>query len=204
MPKKQDRRVQRTHDLLRTAMLSLIQEKGFEAISVQEIVDRANVGRATFYTHFDCKEDLLASGFDGLRISLKELQRKARLREPKSDEQVLAFTREVFAHANEYRGVFRAMVGKRSGAVVQQLLQKILLDLVRDEVKAASSRPQVSSACSEALTQFIAGALLSVLVWWITTKKRLSIEDVNNVFRRLAVPALKAGIGPGLQHTSHF
>jgi AcrR family transcriptional regulator len=74
MTRKQDRRVQRTQQLLRTAMLSLIQEKGFETVSVQEIVDRANVGRATFYAHFDSKADLLASGFDGLRASLKELQ----------------------------------------------------------------------------------------------------------------------------------
>ena len=86
------------------------------------------------------------------------------MREPKSDEQVLAFSREIFAHANEYRNIFRAMVGKHSGAVVQQLLQKILLGLIRDEVKAISSRTEVSATCSEALTQFIAGALLSVLL----------------------------------------
>jgi AcrR family transcriptional regulator len=175
-------------------MLSLIQEKGFETISVQEIVDRANVGRATFYVHFNSKEDLLASGFDRLRTSLKELQKNSRVRERKTNEGLLAFSYEVFAHANEYRDVFRAMVGKQSGAVVQQSLRKILLELVRDEVKAISSRGDLNSESVEALTQFIAGGLLSILMWWITAKTRLPVEEANNLFRRLAIPALKAGI----------
>src|SRR5436190_13555719 len=72
-----DRRVQRTRQLLHAALMSLIQEKGFESLSVQDIIDRANVGRATFYAHFDSKEDLLASGIEGLRTSLRERQREA-------------------------------------------------------------------------------------------------------------------------------
>ena len=69
--RENDRRVQRTQQLLRAALLSLIEEKGFEALTVQEIIDRANVGRATFYAHFDRKEDLLVSELDGLRLALK-------------------------------------------------------------------------------------------------------------------------------------
>jgi AcrR family transcriptional regulator len=121
--------------------MALIQEKGFEALSVQDIIDRANVGRATFYAHFDSKEDLLASGIENLRESLKERQRQARPAGG-SDERLFAFSRELFTHADEHRTVFRAMVGKRSGAVVQQLLQKMLVDLVREEVKGPGPRRQ--------------------------------------------------------------
>jgi hypothetical protein len=63
--KTKDRRVQRTQQFLEAALLSLIKEKEFDAISVQEIIDRANVGRATFYAHYDNKEDLLESGSTG-------------------------------------------------------------------------------------------------------------------------------------------
>src|SRR5204863_2572885 len=100
-----DRRIQRTQELLKTALMSLIQEKGFEALSVQDIIDRANVGRATFYAHFDSKEDLLASGIENLRESLKERQRQARSAGG-SEERLFAFSRELFTHANEHRTVF--------------------------------------------------------------------------------------------------
>lgn len=194
MTKKKDRRVLRTHELLRTAMLSLIEEKGFEALSVQEIVDRANVGRATFYAHFDNKEDLLASGFDGLRASLKECQRKALAGKGRVEERVIAFSHEVFAHANGYRDVFQMMAGKQSGAVVQQLLHKILLDLIRDEVRAMASRGDGDSIPVEALARFMAGALVGVLMWWLNAKTRLTVEEMNRIFRRLAIPTLKASI----------
>jgi AcrR family transcriptional regulator len=190
--KKPDRRVQRTQLLLRDALHSLIQEKGFETLSVQDIIDRANVGRATFYAHFDNNEDLLVSGFDNLRASLKERQREALVRRSGLDERVLGFSYEMFAHANEHRDLFLVMAGKRSQAMVQQLLYSILLDLVRDDVKATVSRVHANSVPVEALAQFITGALFGVLIWWLNGKMRLSVEEVNTLFRQLAVPVLKA------------
>jgi AcrR family transcriptional regulator len=65
--KKADRRIQRTRRLLQDALVGLILEKGYEAITVQDILDRANVGRSTFYEHFYDKDDLLLSSFEFLR-----------------------------------------------------------------------------------------------------------------------------------------
>ena len=190
----EDRRVQRTQQLLRGALLSLIQEKGFEALSVQDIIDRANVGRATFYAHFDNKEDLLASGIDGLRASLKEHQRQALSQSTAADERLFAFSHELFVHANEHRNVFQALVGKRSGAVIQQLLHKMLVDLARDEVKAMAARNDTNSMPMEAVVQFVAGGLFGLLMWWGNGKMRMPVEEVNALFRRLAIPAVKAAL----------
>jgi AcrR family transcriptional regulator len=111
MARRQDRRVQRTQELIRSAFRSLLEEKGFEALTVQQIIDRANVGRATFYAHFDSKDELFANGFDELRSSLTARQRAARSSEDAVEERVFAFSHDMFTHANEYRGVFRAMAG---------------------------------------------------------------------------------------------
>jgi AcrR family transcriptional regulator len=194
--KKDDRRVHRTQQLLRTALVSLIEEKGFEALTVQDIIDRANVGRATFYAHFDNKEDLLVSGLDGLRAVLKGLQRQAHMRTPSSDERLFAFSHEMFAHIAEYRKVFRAMVGKRSGALVQQLLQKIVVDLVRDDLKAIVGRGDDRSAPAEAVVQFVTGGFFALAMLWAAGRLPLSVEEVNALFRRLAMPGVNATLRP--------
>ena len=192
MPRKKDRRVERTQQLIRGALLSLIKETGFESLTVQQIIDRANVGRATFYAHFDNKEDLLVSGFDDLRASLKARQREAWSRGRGIEDRVLGFSREVFEHSNDYRDVFRAMVGKRSGAAVERMLHKLVVDLVREDVKETVGRTGDNSVPPEALVQFIAGALFGLLMWWLDGKARVSPAEADAMFRRLAIPALKA------------
>jgi len=192
MAKKPDRRVQRTQQLLQTALISLIQEKGFEALSVQDIIDRANVGRATFYAHFDNKEDLLVSRLDGLRTSLQARQRLALLQASHTDDRMFAYSREMFVHVNEHRAVFRSMVGKRSGAVIQQLFHKMLVDLVREDIKALTPRTVSNATPIEAVVQLIAGGLFGLVLWWVDGRVQLSIEEVDALFRRIAIPAVKA------------
>jgi len=192
--KRLDRRVERTQQVLRAALLSLIQEKGFESLSVQDVIDRANVGRATFYAHFDNKDDLLASGIETLRATLRDRQRRVLPQTAGPHERLFTFSRELFAHANEHRTVFRAMVGKRSGAIVQQLLHKMLVDLVRDEVSVLRPRRGAEAVDAEAIAQFIGGGLLGLLMWWGNGKMRLPVDEVDALFRRLAIPAITAEV----------
>ena len=184
--------MQRTQQLLEAALLSLIKEKEFDLITVQQIIDRANVGRATFYAHYENKEDLIESGFDGLLTTLRERQREARSRDGNNSEPFLAFGCHLLAHADEHRNIFPAMVSKRGGAFIQHLLRNLLIKIVRDDVKALA--PQSAQAPEEAVVQFIAGGLFGLMMWWLGSKKRLSVEEVNGIFRQLAIPALKAAV----------
>ncbi len=186
-----DRRVERTRQLLEAALLSLIKEKEFEAISVQEIIDRANVGRATFYAHYDNKEDLLESGFDGLLTTLRERQREARSHEGTIEERLFAFSHHLLTHADEHRDIFPAMVSNRGGALIQHLLRNLLVKVVREDVREAA-KGTARPVPEEAIVQFIAGGLFGLMMWWLGGKKRLSVVEVEALFRKLAVPALKA------------
>jgi AcrR family transcriptional regulator len=199
MTKNEDRRVRRTQQLLRAALFALIQEKGFEKLSVQDIIDRANVGRATFYAHFDNKEDLLLCGFDALRDLLRERQRETLSSRTTVDEQAFGFSRDMLAHVNEHRHLFKAMAGKRSGAAVQNVLRKLIVDLVRDDLRAMISGIESHRAVIDAVVEFIAGGLLGLLVWWLGSKDRLSVEEMNPLFRRFAIPAAKAALSPPQQ-----
>jgi AcrR family transcriptional regulator len=189
--KSPDRRVERTRQLLEAALLSLIKEKEFEAISVQEIIDRANVGRATFYAHYDNKEDLLESGFDGLLTTLRERQREARSHGGTIDERLFAFSHHLLTHADEHRDIFPAMVSNRGGALIQHLLRNLLVKVVREDVREAA-KGAIRPVPEEAIVQFIAGGLFGLMMWWLGSKKRLSVVELEALFRKLAMPALKA------------
>jgi hypothetical protein len=86
-----------------------------------------------------------------------------------------------------------AMVGKRSGAVVQQMMHKMLVDLVRDEVKQMMPAG-VPTTAAEAVAQFIGGGFFGLLYWWVTGRMRMPVDEVDAAFRRLAVPSLKAAV----------
>ncbi len=195
MEKRKDRRVERTRQLLEGALLSLIKEKEFDAISVQEIIDRANVGRATFYAHYENKEDLLVSGFEGLLLTLRDRQRAARSRGTGPDECLFAFSRHLVAHVDEHRAVFPALVSKRGGALIQHMFRDILVKVVRDDVRSIVSERGMQQAPDEAVVQFIAGGLFGLLMWWLSGRKRLTAEEVDTLFRRMAIPAVKAALG---------
>ena len=190
MQKKVDRRVERTEQLLRAALFELVEEKGFESITVQNIIDRANVGRATFYTHFDNKEDLLISGLDQLQEELKRRQHEVHTRSRKIQERMLVFSYDVFAHTENHRQLFRALSADSTGFAVQRTWHKILLDLVREDVKAVIPKEQYSSVPIEALVRFITGAFYGVLIWWLEGSTTLSAREINATFRKFTLPVV--------------
>jgi AcrR family transcriptional regulator len=160
---------------------------------VQDILDRADVGRATFYAHFDNKEDLLLSGLEGLRASLKDAQRQAHSKDGPEHARLFAFTRELFAHTRDHRDMYPGMVGGRGAALIQQAFRRMLLDLVRDDVKALLPRSGSVPASVEAAVQFVAGGLFGLLRWWLDGRAR-NVEEVDSLFRRLAIPAVTAAL----------
>jgi AcrR family transcriptional regulator len=112
-----DRRVTRSREMLHQALLSLITEKGYEAITVEEICERADVGRSTFCAHFTSKDDLKRRGLEHLRRELIERQKSATSRTG-ANAPGLAFTSTMFEHARDHIHLYRALVGSRGGAIV--------------------------------------------------------------------------------------
>jgi AcrR family transcriptional regulator len=188
----EDRRIGRSRDALHRAMIALVLEKGFDAVTINDIVERANVGRSTFYAHFDSKEGLLTSGMDGLRTVLARHQQAA----PGGiGQRRLGFSLALFDHARSYRDVYRAMVRERGSTLVMNRLRTLLADLVRDDLAALAPPVDGKPVPRSALVQFVVGALMSMLVWWTDRDTAISPEAVDVLFRRLTIPAVAAALG---------
>src|SRR4051794_23602138 len=158
--KVEDRRVRRTRKLLQDALMALILEQGYEAVTVQDIIDRANVGRSTFYDHFLDKQALLVSGFEQLHAFLAQ-QHPALTA---SGELRMGFSLPMFEHACSYRPVYRAMIGKQSGAVVRKEIQQLLTGLVRDEL-ALLVPNNATPVAIEIVVQYVVSAFMGLLAW---------------------------------------
>src|ERR1035441_2081874 len=139
---KTDKRVARTQQALRGALLELMVEYGYEKLSVQQVLDRAGVGRATFYLHYRSKEDLLRTSLDGLREHLtldwhSAAKGKAQSRSP------LGFSLAFFQHIDSHRKLYRAIVGRESGAIVDKKMRSLLADLVCEDLGSRSEERRV-------------------------------------------------------------
>jgi AcrR family transcriptional regulator len=182
-PNINDRRVQRTRKLLHEALISLILERGYDAVTIRDVVQRAGVGRSTFYTHFGDLEELLLSQTDG--HWLREFAARGH-----SGRKLLGFTRPFLEHANEQRRVWRALVGKKGGVAIQKRFRESLVQLLRKEVVQVVGKQRTE--ITEVLVRYIAGAFTEILFWWLDSPASLSPADVDEMFHRLTAGALGA------------
>jgi AcrR family transcriptional regulator len=185
-----DRRVQRTQDVLHQALISLMIEKGYEVITVQDILDRANVGRSTFYAHYVGKQDLLRSGLKHLKQHLLTHQRAALALKGTPRERAFAFSLALFEHVHSYRPVYHAIVGRQSGTIVISELRTLLAELVQNDLKTLSPNEHSSDVPKNAVIHFVVGALISVITWWLDERSKLSPAEADAIFRRLTLPAI--------------
>lgn len=184
-----DRRVRKTRTLLQHTMQELILEKGYDAITVQNILDRADVARATFYAHFRDKGDLLLSGFEILHAEMDEAMAAKRGGPPSLSDIALS----IFRHAQDNRRGFQAMMGGASGEIVIRAARGYLAGHVRDEIGPRATRIQ-NPAIVDAIVDFEAGALVSLITWWLDTESTLSADEMQALYVTLTRPGLDAAL----------
>ena len=184
-----DRRVRRTRDRLGGALVELVRGKRLDAITVREVAGRAGVGRSTFYAHFRDVEDLFLREVDeGLQALASGL---SRAREA-SDR--VAPVREFFAHVAEHRDLRRAFEASgRMDDFLSLARGRFALAIGRRLAEVPRGRPLDGPTRSMA-AQALAGALVSLLVWWLDHPGPPSPERMDEAFHRMAWEGLR---GPG-------
>jgi AcrR family transcriptional regulator len=189
-----DRRVRRTRELLRSALFSLILERGYERISVQDILDRADVGRSTFYALYRDKDDLLRSGFEDLRSALAtETAGDGNAAHGKTEflQPVLA----VLQHVEAHRHLWKPLAAKGGANLVIRILRENLSDLVRQHFRSQLPGWKGDQTQLEAAVQFVVSALIGVITWWLDDDVPYSAEEIYLIFRRLTTQGVKRFLG---------
>ena len=185
MAKKTDRRVRRTRKLIQEAFVSLILEKRYDKITVQNIIDRADVSRSTFYAHFQDKEDLLASNFASYAAQWDHLDNTKHT--GKKESPHILHSLEFFRHANEAHEFHQAMFEGGGAEVMLETGRQHMMVDVQNHLLDLLPKGQDLDIPLPVITNFLAGGLLSVLVWWLKEKRPYPPEEINEMFQQLAM-----------------
>jgi AcrR family transcriptional regulator len=193
MPAKEtkDRRIQRTEQHLHQAIGSLIREKPFDSIVVKEILERANVGRSTFYTHFSDKDDLLVGAIHEMLGSAPATALPPST--PRS-ERLVWFSLPVFEHLERHRHTSDVKIGANGWAHVHERLQRVLAEVIADHLRRepALRRKTPPLIPPDFLAHYVASTFILTLTWWVESRSPLHSNEINDLFRSLIVPSLAA------------
>ena len=183
-----DRRVQKTRQLLQDALVGLISEKGFEAITIQEILDRANVGRSTFYTHFENKYELLHSYFEEFHHLFE--QHNSHRSGGKKHSQNLSetdFSLDLFRLTARNHRLFKALLGKEGIAMFNHPIDDYIFTYIDEALKKLAPNQKLTSLQLEMLTHYIASAFIGTLKWWVDKDMPYTAEEADKYFKQFAM-----------------
>lgn len=189
--RKIDRRVRRTRDVLGDALVGLIQEKPFETITVQQVLDRAGVSRSTFYAHYSDKNDLFLSDVEDFFQGVATLLSR---RKDASDR--VAPVCELFTHVSHAQQFYAALVASGRIHDVLELGQGHFARGIEQRIAELPRARGIAGKRRAAVAHALAGALLSLMTWWIDRGMPLSPEHMDDLYHSMVWTGLNSPGGP--------
>jgi AcrR family transcriptional regulator len=177
---KTDARVQRTRERLGYALIELIVEKPINCVTVQEVLDRARVGRSTFYLHFRDKDDLLMSQ---LEMFLEMMSTLLCLRKERSNRVVPVA--EMFAHIGNQNKLYRVLSDSGHLKEFFDLAEGYFARGIERRLVESGRLPKVPQRVLAARASALSGSLLSLLRWWLDRGEKESPEAMDEMFHRM-------------------
>ena len=179
-----DRRVKKKRELLQKALIELISERSYDAITVQDIVDRANVGRTTFYLHYNSKEELFVSCHEAIvsKFRIGALH-------PLSKEEILSPTAPpgltmAYKHLEEARPLLYSIFKGKDGLLILRRVRDSNAQEIEANLRSIFGEPN-SSVPLDVLANYLAGSQIALMQWWLEKRQRHSLEKLVQTFHRL-------------------
>jgi hypothetical protein len=176
MNEKKDRRSERTRQSLSEALVELIREKDYQSISVGDIIERANVGRSTFYAHFRDKDDLFLGNLDEVIDFLG------------GDDSFPLPSLGLFQHIHEEYGLYKALTW---GPGIDLLVKHIRKSLSKKVAQNLQKSGKEFNVPVPVLANYITGSFLSLLQWWLDNKMVYPPEQMDAIFKKLTLPGME-------------
>jgi len=179
-----DRRVRRTRAALGQALLDLAAERPFEGLTVREIVDRADVGYATFFRHYANKEALLLDVFGGIVGELADLL------QPTAEEGRLEEAgRVLFDYVGRHEARLRLLFAAQRGTAVEREVRAA----VEARVLASRGFRPPADVPAEVAAHHLAVASLALVAWWLEHGMPYGSEKMGQIYARLVVGPVGGG-----------
>jgi AcrR family transcriptional regulator len=195
---KLDRRVRRTRRQLCEAMLALLVERDYESITVQEITTRADLNRATFYHHFNHKDELLAAAledrFDELVASFGELPVGSAMLDDRTPELL------TFRHIAEHAELYKVLLGDRGmGHVIYRIINYIAR--FTEHKLLATHSPHITTTIPQPImAHHVAGSVFALISWWVANDLPYTPEEMAEMAHSLCTHGLMAALAPESHH----
>mgnify|MGYP006283903899 CR=1 FL=1 len=184
MARRLDRRVQRTRKLLRESLMALILEEGYDPISIQDITDKANLGRATFYLHFKDKDELLLDVMDQLMADfLDQVPQVSEAQWRLEDSKAIA---KLFDFAADHYDLYRILIFGSGGITASRQLHQTVAENIKTCIqKDIEDRGADPAMPPEFIANHFAGSLLSTIYWWLDNDLPYSVEEMAIMFQKI-------------------
>ncbi|MBZ0274760.1 MAG: TetR/AcrR family transcriptional regulator [Anaerolineae bacterium] len=177
-----DPRVKRTRQFLRTALIELIPEKGYNAITIQDITERATLNRATFYLHYRDKDDLLLNGFVEIWDELTSQNPTPGLKEGSLEtEGIRLSVLADFRHLADHAAFYRVMLGENGVAEFIHRMQDHVYHTTIQRFRAVVEKPPASAVPPELTLHFIATSYVGVMQWWLAQDMPYPPEEIASM-----------------------
>jgi AcrR family transcriptional regulator len=186
---KHNRQAQRTRRALSDALIALILEKHYDGISVQDIIERADVGRSTFYAHYRDKEDLLFAEFDRL---IDALSQQAVAHDLHGDSLFPGLG--LLRHVQEQYELYKALVRGRGAELFMAYAQKVIGAQIEQRLASSLHDGHEPAVPPAIMSNFLTGAFLRLLKWWLDGKMPCSPERLDEMYWQMAAPAIDAAL----------
>lgn len=186
-----DRRQQKTRAAIFHAFSDLLGHKNYSSITVQEIIDEANIGRSTFYAHFETKDDLLKELCEELFGHIIENAADcSHTHGLYSDNSV---PESVFCHLLQHLGENHnnvlGLLSCESSEIFLRYFKDSLNELVRTQFVNQSRKRNVSLP-DDFLVNHISGSFVEMVLWWIKGHRKQSPVELDQYFRAVIEPVL--------------